>query len=152
MKAILLITATAVAMALTPPAQAQTQRSTGEQIALGVAIAAIVGLALKHRKDDDRSAQNPHTRNNLVLPQPQPQRNRTTPRNRAALSADCIRRLDTPHGRVRLMLQRCLSRTTVHATLVNLPDHCFSRVRTTQGERRRGYRPRCLRRAGYSIE
>ncbi|MGB1234698.1 MAG: hypothetical protein ACPG5U_03070 [Planktomarina sp.] len=141
MKAISLILITALTMGLTQPAQAQ-QRShglTAEQLVVGLLGLAIVGNVIHNKRENRREAEATERRYTQTT---RPARNKVVP-------ARCLRRHQTRHGQVKMFALRCLERSDVNVN--RLPDRCFAKVRTVENQRRRGFRARCMRRAGYVV-
>lgn len=68
--------------------------------------------------------------------------------NRKLLPGQCLRSLETRHGKVRMFGNRCLQRNYSFAH--RLPQHCNFSFKTRDGYRR-GYEARCLRDAGYRL-
>lgn len=86
-----------------------------------------------------------NSRNNDPAPVRQPPRVDNSWR---VLPANCLRRLETRRGNtVRLFGQRCLNNN--YDNVNRLPQSCHVRVRTAEGQRRQGFRARCLREAGF---
>ena len=69
------------------------------------------------------------------------------PRHRV-LPAACFTRVDTRNGPVRMFGRRCLQNNYRFAD--RLPERCEITVRG-QNHLRRGYRPQCLRNAGFTM-
>lgn len=139
MKAISLILITALTMGLTQPAQAQqrSQGLTAEQLVVGLLGLAIVGNVIHNKRSNRQDAEANDRRHTQTA---RPTRSKVVP-------ARCLRRHQTGHGRVKMFALRCLERNDVNVN--RLPDRCFAKVRTVENQRRRGFRARCLRRAGY---
>lgn len=87
-------------------------------------------------------------RNNDVAPTPAPQPQPTATRGWRVLPANCISNVTRRNGNtIRMFGQRCLNNNYAHVN--RLPEACHVRVRTENGQRRQGYRARCLRDAGF---
>ncbi|AGI70055.1 hypothetical protein OAN307_c47090 [Octadecabacter antarcticus 307] len=125
-----------IVLALTAitPTTASAQISDEDAIAGILALLFISAVVHHSRNRNDRSAH---------VPEPVPQ-----PRNWQVLPADCLRSIDTRRGNtVRMFTQRCL--TNNYRFTNRLPQACHVRVRTENGQRRQGYRARCMRNAGF---
>ena len=85
-------------------------------------------------------------RNNDVSPAPQPQP--TANRGWRVLPVDCVRNVTRRNGNtIRMFGQRCLNNNYNHPN--RLPEACHVRVRNENGQRRQGYRVRCMRDHGF---
>ena len=105
----------------------------------GLATIAIIGKAINDR-DDNRRAD--------VTRTPSRPRDVSRPPSPRVLPGQCIRQVETWDRPVRILARRCLERN--YAYTARLPQRCAI---TVQGPRhtRYGYRPRCLRNAGYTL-
>ena len=76
----------------------------------------------------------------------------TTPRRDwRVLPANCIRQHTRRNGNtVRIFGQRCLNNNYAHVD--RLPEACHIRFRNENGQRRQGYRVRCMRNQGFRTD
>lgn len=96
----------------------------------------VIGAAIHNSRNNDAAPVAPS--------RPQP----TTTRGWRVLPANCIRNVTRRNGNtIRMFGQRCLNNNYAHVN--RLPEACHVRVRTENGQRRQGYRARCLRDAGF---
>lgn len=163
-------TVTAASIALT--ALGASTAKAGEYDAAR-AVAAILGLAvvgkIVHDKHQDRKNHDQQVTRHAPAPVYEPARPRykqhqqrngygahqPEPRplphraSRKLLPGQCLRSFETNRrGTVRMFGERCLQRNFEYSH--RLPQHCQTRVRTSQGKRY-GYEARCLRNAGYRL-
>jgi hypothetical protein len=123
-----------LALTAVSPTTASAQISEEDAIA-GFLALLFIGAAV-HLSDNNNDRPAP-----VVEPTPQP-------RNWRVLPAECLRSIDTRRGNsVRMFTQRCL--TNNYNFTNRLPQECHVRVRTENGQRRQGYRARCMRNAGF---
>lgn len=139
MKSATLIGALILAVTLNQPAKAEGLRT--DHIIFGLAAATILGLHFHSKNDREDHAVNTHQ------PRPDPIVRPRPPKFPKTVPAHCKRRVRTIDGPVRIFARACLKRNDIN--LRKLPKHCKIRVEARNGNIRRGYRPRCLRRAGY---
>ncbi|MBI1417032.1 MAG: hypothetical protein GC146_07410 [Limimaricola sp.] len=139
MKKTLLAGVAAASLALSGLSATPAFADSGTQarnLIIGLGALAIIGAAI----NDSRS----HAAPAPARPAP------TRPdRFSRALPAQCLDRVDTRHGVVRLFDPSCLRAN--YAGARHLPDNCMEVVRGRYG-RERGYDPQCLAAAGYSVE
>lgn len=89
-----------------------------------------------------------NSRNRDVTPAPAPHPQPTAARGWRVLPADCIRNVTRRNGNtIRMFGQRCLNNNYAHVN--RLPQACHVSVRNENGQRRQGYRVRCLRNEGF---
>jgi hypothetical protein len=119
--------------AITPTAA--SARISDEDAIAGIIALLFIGAAVHHsRNSNDRPT---------PTPEPAPQ-----PNNWRILPAECLRNIDTRRGNtVRLFTQGCM--TNNYRFTHRLPHECHVRVRAENGQRRQGYRARCMRDAGF---
>ncbi|HCP81745.1 MAG TPA: hypothetical protein DIT67_09190 [Octadecabacter sp.] len=87
-------------------------------------------------------------RNNDVTPTPAPQPQPSVNRGWRVLPVDCVRNVTRRNGNtIRMFGQRCLNNNYNHPN--RLPEACHVRVRNENGQRRQGYRVRCMRDHGF---
>ena len=111
----------------------------------GIAALAIIGKVIHDRNKEDRVTRNFNTYQPQVI-RPKPLPNRVV---RKTLPAQCIRQVDTRHGKTRRVLgARCLERNYRFAN--RLPRSCARQIETQRGWRW-AYGARCLRNNGYQI-
>lgn len=107
----------------------------------GIIALLFLGAAVHQRRsNDDRT----------VAPTPEPARPQHPNRVRGwhVLPADCIRNVTRQNGNtIRIFGQRCLTNNYDHMN--RLPEACHVRVRNENGQRRQGYRVRCMRNEGF---
>lgn len=104
------------------------------------ALAGIIALLLfgvaVHELRDNRDTPAPE----VVQPRRQ--------RDWRVLPRDCVRHVTRANGNsIRIFGQRCLNNN--YAFVNRLPEACHVRVRNSNGDRRQGYRVRCLRNQGF---
>lgn len=130
----------AATLSLTGMAPTQAQASFSEEDAVvGIITLLLLGAAIHHSKDSDAAAEAP-------VPEP-PRHNQHGWR---VLPSNCLRHETRRNGnRVRLLAQRCMTRHYDH--LNRLPDHCHVQFRNESGQRRAGWRARCLRNQGFRL-
>lgn len=146
------ITALSMTLASTMPAQANgLDREDVGKLLIGLAAVAVIGAAIENNndRDDDRSTR-VHDRTYRAPQVTPPRHNDWTSLNRHnsrwTLPYDCIRRVETRFGDIRMFGQRCLERNYRHVN--SLPGRCAVRVYSNDGPRR-GFDPLCLREEGY---
>ena len=89
-----------------------------------------------------------NNRNNDAAPAPAPAPQPTITRDWRVLPVDCIRNVTRRNGNtIRMFGQRCLTNNYNHPN--RLPEACHVRVRNENGQRRQGYRARCMRNQGF---
>lgn len=139
MKKTLLAGVAAASLALSGFAATPAAADSGTQardLIIGLGALAIIGAAI----NDSRS----HAAPAPILPRTAPRPGRV----RRALPAQCLDRVRTRHGPVRLFDPSCLRAN--YAGARHLPRRCMEVVRGRFG-RERGYDPQCLRAAGYTV-
>lgn len=115
-----------------------------DDIALGLFTLFVLGAAIHEARDNDHR---PAPQTNNPRPNP-PQTQQPQNSNRWVVPAQCRRNFETRQGNVRLFTRNCMQ-TNWTGNINRLPDHCYSEIRTTAGQTRRGWVPRCLAQAGY---
>lgn len=142
----LIAAALSATLALTSvPASAQNM-DRDDQIAailFGLATLAIIGKVIEDRKDDDRD----RDRRNAGG-QRQGRDGIGIPPGQRVLPAACFTRVETRNGPVRMFGRRCLQNNYRFAD--RLPQRCAIRVEGLRHDRH-GYRPHCLRDAGFTM-
>lgn len=137
------LAATLALTSLPSPVLANDRDEQIGKILFGLAALAVLGAAIENRNDNDRprvsvqTATPPRHSGGLGIP----------PRARV-LPAQCFRRIETQSGQSRFFGKRCLRNNYRYAD--RLPVRCEIGIRTNHGIRV-GYRPRCLRDAGFSM-
>lgn len=114
------------------PSQAAAEISRDDAIA-GIFTLLLLGAAIHEirDRDDDRS------------PRPDP-----VSQDWRVLPEHCLRHATRRNGNtIRFFAQRCLNNRYDHVN--RLPEQCHVRFRTDEGQRRQGYRARCMRDAGF---
>ena len=135
------ITAAALTLTTFSAAPARAELSDIEKLLLGAGALAIIGTAIH----EGQKATKKKKRKKIVLHQPwQPAVQPT----RAALPAYCLRTVRAFGGDRRIFGARCLRNN--YAQVNRLPNRCKTYVEGPQGTRV-GFRPRCLRKAGYTV-
>ncbi len=134
-----ILAATIAVTSTATPAMANDREDEIAKLLFGLAAVAIIGKAINDRNDNRRAQ---------VTVTPTRPRDVSIPQNRRVLPSQCFRRIDTWDGPVRMFGRRCLERNYAFAD--RLPQRCAFSV---QGPRhvRYGYRPRCLRNAGFTM-
>lgn len=140
----LLASALIATLALTSSAAPAYAGDRDEDIAkllFGLATIAIIGKAIENRNDRDQ-------RPPAQLHNPRPADGINIPRNRRVLPGQCLTRVNTYNGSVRMFGKRCMRNN--YRFTDRLPVRCEI---TVQGQRnlRHGYRPRCLERFGFTL-
>ena len=127
--------ATTLAMTAVVPNSAEARMSDDEIVGLLGLLA--FGAIIHHRRNS-----------NDVAPAPAPQPQPTVNRGWRVLPVDCIRNVTRRNGNtIRVFGQRCLNNNYNHPN--RLPEVCHVRVRNENGQRRQGYRVRCMRDHGF---
>lgn len=130
--------ATTLALTAVAPNSAAARMSEDEIAAiLGLLV---IGAAIHNRRNNDVAP----------APAPAPTRRDTSTRGWRVLPVDCIRNVTRRNGNtIRMFGQRCLTNNYAH--LNRLPEACHVRVRDENGQRRQGYRVRCMRTQGFRV-
>ncbi len=122
--------ALALTLGMTSLAPTQVRAEISNEEAWGALLGLLVlGAVIRESRKDDPAP--------VVNPRP----------NRNVIPAQCLRRIETRRGEtVRLFGRRCMQNN--YRGFDRLPERCEVTVRTDNG-RRNGFRPRCLRQAGF---
>jgi len=141
MKKKLLGSTLAAAIALTSftvtPAHAENDNFWGKVIFGAVALA-ILNEQLERKRDASRAQPTKPSKPKVEIVH-----------NRKVLPSECLRKHRTDHGRVKLVGHRCLKNNYKYTAF--LPDRCFSRITNLNNKKRKGFRPRCLKKHGYKF-
>lgn len=146
------VTALSLTLATAVPAQANgVDREDVGKLLLGLAAVAVIGAAIENNnRDNDRTTRvhdRPHRAPHVNPPRSNHWSDLSHRNNgRWVLPRDCLRRVETRFGDIRLFGQRCLERNYRHVD--SLPRRCAVRVYSNNGPRR-GFDPLCLREQGY---
>jgi len=141
----LISTLLAATLAMTAPTAPVMANERTEQLIAGAILLGILGAALNEgQRRDDRRVEQRHVTPLL----PEVEFRHVEPRRTRALPAECLRRYRTRDGRVRLFDGQCLEQS--FRGYRHLPLDCAVTIRS-QGRFESGFRPRCLRRAGYQM-
>lgn len=134
------LTAGVLAVSLAATSLTPTSVSAGisdDDAIAGILTLLLLGAAIHNRRD-----------NNNAAPAPQQHPRPTVTRDWRVLPANCIRNVTRRNGNtIRIFGQRCLNNNYAHVN--RLPEACHVRVRTENGQRRQGFRVRCLRNQGF---
>lgn len=123
--------ALALTLGMTSLAPTPAQADMSNEEAWGALLGLLVLGAVIHESRKDNAAP-------VVNPRP----------NRNVIPAQCLRRIETRRGEtVRMFGRRCMQNN--FRGFNRLPERCEVSVRTDNG-RRNGFRPRCLRNAGFT--
>jgi len=126
----------AISLGLTSLAPTTATAGPDEDAIAGILALLLFGAAVHELRDNRRSTPDP-------APTPAP-----AAANWRVLPVDCIRNVTRRNGNViRIFGQRCLNRNYEHPR--RLPEACRVNVRTENGQRRQGYRVRCMRNEGF---
>lgn len=128
----------------------QQQGLTGGQVAGGLLALLLLGQVINQQnqsRDNDR-ADRRDRRDDRQDRGDRRDRRHDRRADNYALPGDCMRRVRALDGQ-RLFMRGCLRRNDVSLRL--LPRRCEVNFRAHNGNWRTGYRPRCLRRAGFYI-
>lgn len=143
-------TVLASALALITPTAPVLADDRTEQLITGAILLGLLGAVIS--EGDGRvelRLQDRHVPPRHVTPLvPRHQYQEVRPRQNRALPAECLRRYRTRDGRVRLFDADCLE--TRFRGYRHLPLDCAVTIRS-HGSFESGFRPRCLRRAGYRL-
>ena len=139
---------TALSLTFTTAGPVQAQGVSEDQlgrILFGLFAAAAVAKIVEGHQADAPTA------TLVTRPKPKVQDHRddrAAERARMTLPRQCLRRVETRRGTLRVMAQRCMRRNFDHVR--QLPDACHV-VRRTNDRRIRGWKVGCLRDAGYRL-
>ena len=137
---------TAIALTLSSvPAQARglSEDDIGK-ILFGLVAAGVLSTAINNNNNRRTVQVAPQ-----VTEQARPRRAQTQGRANI-LPRNCLTRVETRFGTHRMFGRRCLQRNDIN--LRSLPRDCAVRVRSTNGNTRRGFEPQCLREAGFRTQ
>lgn len=123
----------AISLSLTSVAPSPAQASFSEEDAVvGIITLLLLGAAIHNSRDSDA----------------RPERPRVDPDAHLRLPDNCLRRVIRRNGNpIRFFPQRCMNNNYNHVS--RLPDRCHVQFRTENGQRRAGWRARCLRNEGF---
>ena len=151
MRKTVLSTVLASAIALVCPTAPVVADDRTDQWIAGAILLGLLGAVISDsegrvelRLNDNRQVQPRHV--TPLVPRHQYQEVR--PRQTRALPAECLRRYNTRDGRIRLFDADCLE--TRFRGYRHLPLDCAVTIRS-HGSFESGFRPRCLREAGYRL-
>ena len=129
----------AVSLSLTSLAPTRAAALSDEDVAVGIISLLLLGAAIHNNRDRSHAAPAPTTT-------PQPQANRGW----RVLPNDCLRQTTRISGdRLRFFGQNCLRNNYAH--MDRLPRQCHVVFRNQNGDRRQGYRLRCLENNGFRV-
>lgn len=119
------------------PTPATADISTEDAFA-GILTLLFLGAAIHNSRDNDT----------VTAPQPTRPSRPAVARDWRVLPVNCLRDVTRRNGNtVRIFGQRCLNNNYAHVN--RLPEACHVRIRTDNGQRRQGFRSRCLRNQGF---
>jgi len=134
----------------TPMAAQGLDREDMGKLLIGLVAVAVIGAAIEENRDDKRTTQVHHNRNNnwngINRNNNWSNLNNNNNNRRRALPRECLRRVETRFGTQRMFGQLCLERN--YRQINSLPGRCAVRFYTDNGPRR-GFDPQCLREQGY---
>ena len=144
-------TALSLTFATVTPAQANSvDREDVGKLLIGLAAVAVIGAAIENNNRSDNRITPvhdwPHRAPHVNPHRPHDWSGIGNRNNRRVLPRDCMRRVETRFGDIRMFGHRCLERNYRH--IDSLPRRCAVRVYSNNGPRR-GFDPLCLREQGY---
>lgn len=154
MRKTMISTLLAVTLAFTSTTAPVMADDRTDQLIAGAILLGILGAALNEgqRRDGGARIELRHgfqpDRRHVTPLLPETGNRHVQPRRTRALPAECLRRYRTQEGRVRLFDADCLEHN--FRGYRHLPLDCAVTIRS-QGRFESGFRPRCLRRAGYQM-
>ncbi|MGX9355770.1 hypothetical protein ACS3SW_11625 [Roseobacteraceae bacterium S113] len=143
-------TVLAAALAITSftAAPARAELTNAEKFLLGAGALVILGTAIEQSQRGSNRKATVTRHKQVIQHQPAPRKKQVKQKRLRPLPAFCLTRVRANDGPRRLFSQRCLQNN--YRQVNRLPNRCKTWVQGPRGTRV-GYKPRCLRRAGFEI-